>query len=63
MGIIDSHVQFTLRLPEELKESLTKLAKKNHRSLNSEMIVILTQGSAREEGGREKETSDTADKQ
>jgi len=41
MGVADSHIRFTLRIPEEMREKLQKIAKQNHRSLNSELIVIL----------------------
>jgi len=44
MGVVDNYVRFTLRLPEELRDELTKIAKQNHRSLNSEVVVMLQNG-------------------
>ncbi|MDE1494897.1 Arc family DNA-binding protein [Xenorhabdus bovienii] len=32
---------YSIRMPDELKEKLTERAKKNGRSLNSEMVMIL----------------------
>lgn len=32
---------YSIRMPDELKEALTERAKKNGRSLNSEMVMIL----------------------
>ncbi|MCG3470824.1 Arc family DNA-binding protein [Xenorhabdus bovienii] len=32
---------YSIRMPDELKEKLTDRAKKNGRSLNSEMVMIL----------------------
>ncbi|MBC8949380.1 Arc family DNA-binding protein [Xenorhabdus sp. TS4] len=32
---------YSIRMPDELKEALTGRAKKNGRSLNSEMVMIL----------------------
>ena len=41
MGVSDNYVRFTLRLPEELRDDLMKISKENHRSLNSEIVVML----------------------
>lgn len=40
MGVADQFKRFTLRLPEEIHDQLLQVARKNHRSLNSEMIFI-----------------------
>ncbi|AOM40585.1 Arc family DNA-binding protein [Xenorhabdus hominickii] len=32
---------YSIRMPDELKEALTERAKRNGRSLNSEMVMIL----------------------
>ena len=44
MGVADNSVRFTLRLPEELRDQIMKIAKENHRSLNSEIVVMLQNG-------------------
>ncbi|MBT7829755.1 MAG: Arc family DNA-binding protein [Candidatus Marinimicrobia bacterium] len=41
MGVVDEGVRFTLRISEQLRESLHKSANDNHRSLNSEIVAIL----------------------
>lgn len=41
MGVVDSYIRFTLRIPEETHEALQKLAKHEHRSLNSQIIAML----------------------
>lgn len=41
MGISDSNVRVTFRLPEELHEKLMRIARENERSLNSQMIHML----------------------
>lgn len=41
MGIVESYVRFTLRIPESLRDELLKTANQNHRSLNSQIIVML----------------------
>jgi hypothetical protein len=41
MGVTDESVRFTLRLPEQLRDSLLKSSNDNHRSLNSELITVL----------------------
>ena len=37
----DEYVKFSLRLPEHLKKRLEKRAKKNRRSLNAEIEILL----------------------
>lgn len=44
MGVADNSVRFTLRLPEELRDEIMKIAKENRRSLNSEIVVMLQDG-------------------
>lgn len=46
MGIADDYTRFTLRIPELLHKGLLQRARRNQRSLNSEIIAILE----REEG-------------
>lgn len=40
------HPQINLRIPEDLKEKVQKLADKNNRSMNAEIIHILEQYSS-----------------
>ena len=42
MGIAEDYVRVTFRMPEELHGDLLLSARQNHRSLNSEMISILS---------------------
>lgn len=42
MGIADDYTRFTLRIPELLHNGLLLRARDNQRSLNSEIIAILT---------------------
>ncbi|MDE1484302.1 Arc family DNA-binding protein [Xenorhabdus bovienii] len=51
---------YSIRMPDELKEKLTKRAKKNGRSLNSEMVMILQ--SAVDEDIQEANTEDLSPK-
>lgn len=39
---------FGIRMPEELKQQLTEQAKKNHRSLNSELVMRLEESLKKE---------------
>lgn len=41
MSRIRDIIPYSLRMPDSLKEKLAKRAKKNGRSLNSEMVMIL----------------------
>ena len=41
MGVTDEGVRLTLRLPEQLRNSLLQSANNNHRSMNSEIIAKL----------------------
>lgn len=39
----DTHVQYKLRMPPELRESLRDAAEKNHRSVNAEIVARLVE--------------------
>lgn len=41
MSRIRDIIPYSLRMPDSLKEKLSERAKKNGRSLNSEMVIIL----------------------
>lgn len=41
MGVADEGVRLTLRLPEELRDSLLKTSNGNHRSMNGEIVAKL----------------------
>lgn len=50
MGLIDTGVQLTLRLPEDLRDQLVVYAGANNRSMNSEIISILSKWLAKPKG-------------
>ena len=52
MGVTDEGTRFTLRLPEQLRDSLHKSANDNHRSLNSEVVAILESRKVDSGGGK-----------
>jgi len=58
MGVQDNYVRFTLRLPEKLRDDLDKIAKMNHRSLNSEIVVMLQSGCDAHDIDKSKQSKD-----
>jgi hypothetical protein len=51
----ESRVRVLLRIPEKLKEKLTELAEREHRSLNKQIEFLLDR--CTREGGTTKQTS------
>lgn len=57
MGISDEGVRLTLRLPESLRDKISKRARKNFRSLNSEIVTILENAGSAENGAAANRTN------
>ena len=51
---MDEEVRLTIRLPADLHRRLTELARREHRSLNGEMIALLEQAITQAEGRQER---------
>ena len=52
MGVTDEGTRFTLRLPEQLRDLLHQSANDNHRSLNSEIVTILSSRKVTDAGSK-----------
>ena len=48
-GDMENEVRLTIRLPADLHRRLTELARREHRSLNGEMIALLEQATTQAE--------------
>lgn len=51
----DNEVRITLRLPKELHARLRQLAAAYHRSLNAQIVMILTEWVARQDHKKEED--------
>ena len=57
-GDMEQEVRLTIRLPADLHRRLTELARRDHRSLNGEMIALLERATAQAEGRPESRRPD-----